>query len=142
MASGDNACIPFFEPGDRPTGKCSALVRGSRLVSISDGPVGGMRGTENFEVKECDGATEVPVAVSGYEGAAGEQIPLIGLRSEMIVPCVAGAVDVVAGGLVMSDGQGRVIPFTGADADGIPGPIGVAVEDQATTDAEVGVWLI
>jgi hypothetical protein len=142
MASGDNECMPFFEPGDRPTGKCSALVRGKRLVTISAAPVGGMAGTENFSVAECDGATEVPVAVAGYEGAVGEQIPLIALKSEMIVPLVAGAVDVVAGGLVMSDGQGRVIPFTGADVDGIPGPVGVACEDQANTDGDVAVWLI
>lgn len=139
--------IPYFEPGTRPTGYATDTIRVGRLVSIADTVPGGMDGTENMQIKECAGATEVPVAVACQGGVEGEQLGLLGLRSNAVVPLVAGAVDVTAGDLLMSDAEGRVVPLvTGDAADGDPIPslpvvVGTAVEDQATTGDPVGVWL-
>ncbi len=141
------ALIPYFEPGTRPSGKCTAAVREGRLVAVSATPSGGMAGTENMQIKESAGATEVPVAVACLAGEINEEIPLLGLRSSAIVPLVAGAA-IVYGELLMSDSQGRVIPFVGPIATttvalpDLPVHVGVAVETQATVDANVGVWLI
>lgn len=143
----NNECIPYFEPGVNPTGKCSATVRGCRVVSLSSGPVGGMGGTENINIKECAGATEAPIGIAKYDGASTDQIPILALRSGAIVPLTVGAA-VTAGELVMSDSEGRITPFVGPVATNaaalpdLPAHVGVVLETNAVADTLAAVWLI
>lgn len=143
MAFGDNVCLEFFSPGEDTTGKCSATVRGKRLVSLSSTPTGGMTGTENVNIKECAGATEAPIGVARYEGASGDQIPIISGGNRWL-PLVVGAA-VTFGQPLMSDSQGRVIPYVGpittnaAALPTLPVMVGVALETNAVVDSDVGV---
>ena len=142
-----NECIPYFEPGVNPTGKCASTVRGCRIVSLASQPSGGFVGTENPNIQECAGATQVPIAVAKYDGATGDQIPIMALRSGAIVPLTVGA-SVTAGELVMSDSQGRITPFVGPVATNaaalpdLPVHVGVVLETNAVVDTQAAVWLI
>lgn len=122
-----NECIPVLEPATRPSGYCTAAVRGKRFVVISATPPGGMMGTENIRIAEA-GAGGNAVAVSVHDGAINETIPLV--RGGAWVPVVCGAA-LTAGQAVQSDAQGRAIPL------GAGVKLGTALEDQSTVDADV-----
>lgn len=128
-----NECIPYFEPADRITGRCSAAVRGKRAVVISASPPGGAAGTENARVAES-GAGAAVYAVSCYDGAINEEIPLI--RGNSIIPMTAGAHPLTAGTPVMSDAQGRVVTWTTGNHR-----VGTLYEDTTAVDADVAVAL-
>lgn len=126
-----NECIPYFEPATRPTGRCTAAVRGKRFVSSSATIPGGPIGTENIRVAESAAGAH-SIAVAAYDGAINEEIPL--LRGHMIVPVTAGAA-LTAGTAVQTDATGRAIPL----AAGVK--LGVCVSDQATVDSDVAIAL-
>lgn len=134
MATGDNPCIPFFEPGMRPTGKATALVRGKRLVVPSADITGKMVGTENMNIAEAGAAADNCVGVAAYEGAAGDQVPLIS-GAGYILPLVVGAA-ITFGQSLKTDAQGRVVPQAGV------GPIvAVALETNAVVDSDIACRL-
>lgn len=126
-----NECIPYFEPATRPSGYCTAAVRGKRFVAPSADIPGGPGGTENMRVAEA-GDGVAAVAVSCYDGAIDETIPLV--RGVAIVPVTAGAA-ITAGQPVQSDAQGRAVPVS----TGIQ--LGVAVAAQGTVDSDVAIAL-
>lgn len=129
----NNELIPIFEDGDRPTGYCTATVRGRRLVKISADITGGMFGTENIQVAEST-AGYPAVGVACYDGASGDNIPLLRVG---LVPLIAGAA-ITAGDPLMSDAQGRVVPYT----DGATNHrIGVALTAAAAAGDDVAVAL-
>lgn len=131
MATGDNVCIEVFTPGEDVTCKCSALVRGKRLVApTTTPPTGGMLGTENINIAEAGAAALNIIGVARYEGATADQIPVI-TNPSSVLPLVVGAA-VVAGDALKSDAQGRVIPQAGT------GPvIAIALESNAVVDTDV-----
>lgn len=130
MATGDNVCVPFFEPDDRPSFRATALVRGKRFVAISASPAGGMLGTENIRGAEA-GAGAHAIGVNNYDVQNQEEG---GLICDGIVPMVCGAA-LTAGTAVQSDAQGRAIPLAAG------AKLGVCVADQAVVDADVAVRL-
>jgi len=135
MASGDNPCIPVFEPGARITGKASALVRGKRfVVPTTTPPSGGMLGTENFNIAEAGAAAANVIGVAAYEGATGDQVPLIN-GPGYVIPVVAGAA-IVSGDVLKTDASGRVVPQAGTGTI-----VAVALDSQPTVDADVVVRL-
>lgn len=129
-----NECIPFFEPASRPTGRASATVRGKRFVVASGSPVGGMAGTENVPVAEAGTAGVQALAVSCYDAASGEAVPLI--RNGAIVPMTSGAA-VTANDPIKTDAQGRAISQGGT---GII--LGIALETVGAADTDVAVALL
>lgn len=134
-----NECIPFFEPSDRPTGYCVAAVTGKRFVKIANTPSGGLAGTENMQITPAVAATDNVIGVAGYDGAIGDQVPV--LCNGMTVPVTVGAA-VTAGTKVTSDAQGRAIPYVAGGTIGTdPQPVGVAVEDQATVGNDCAIKL-
>lgn len=140
-----NECIPVFEAGAELTGRCTAAVRGKRFVSVSADITGGMFGTENPRIKECAGATEAPIGVARYDGVLNQEIPFINIEG-LVVPMPAGAA-ITAGELVMSDSQGRPVPFVGPVATGgsplpdFPIVAGIAVTTQTVVGNDVAIRL-
>jgi hypothetical protein len=135
MASGDNVLVEVFTPGAEVTGKCTALVRGKRFVVPSADITGGIFGTENPRIAEC-GAGGQAIAVSRYEGANGDEIPIV---DEGYVPMPAGAA-ITVGQKLMSDAQGRPVPWVTAASEA-NNFLGVACSTQAVVDADVLVKL-
>lgn len=142
-----NECIPFKEDGEHVSGKVkTAQITGKRLVNIS-GPrtSGGVQGlvpdsaTDKSGVYQIDQNTvagEYSLGVAAYDADVGV---IVGVICAGIVPITAGAA-ITAGQLVMSDSQGRVVPwvFAASDANQI---IGIAMDSQATVGADCEVCL-
>lgn len=128
-----NMCIPFFEPADRLTGRCTAAVRGKRFVQPSASVPGGMKGTENPRIAEATAASRTVIGVSTYDAIINEELPLI--NSNLVVPLTVGAA-VVFNQPLTSDAQGRAVPAQAGE------PVyAVALEDQATVGNDVGAKL-
>jgi hypothetical protein len=135
VATGDNVCIPIFEPDDRPSFRATALCRGKRFLAISASPAGGMLGTENMRCAEA-GAGAQAVGVNNYEVQNQEEG---GMICSGVVPMPAGAA-IVAGNKVMSDAQGRPVPWVFAASDA-NNPLGLALEDQAVVGNDCAIKL-
>lgn len=131
-----NESIPVFEPADRVTGYCTATVRGKRFVVAAATPVGGPTGTENVGIAEA-GAGVAVLGVACYDGVLGENIPMHNDHSWVLMP--AGAA-ITAGQELMSDGQGRPIPWVFA-ANMANKAVGYACSTQAVVDSDVLVKL-
>jgi hypothetical protein len=128
--------IAIFEPADRITGRCTATVRAGRCVAISADIPGGPFGTENIRIAEA-GAGVKPVGVAITDGIINDEIPLH--TDHSVVPCVSGAA-VTAGVEVMSDAQGRVIPWVSAASEANK-KVGLAFNTVAGADLPIAVKL-
>lgn len=131
-----NESQPVFEPADRVSGIATATIRGKRFLDVSATPVGGPTGTENVGVAEC-GAGVRHIGVSCYDCAIGEQVPMHNDHSWILMP--AGAA-ITAGQEVMSDSQGRPVPWVFA-ASMANKANGKACSTQAVVDADVLIKL-
>ncbi len=127
---------PVFEPADRVTGYCTATVCAQRFVAVSATPVGGPTGTENVGIAEC-GAGVKALGVSCYEGVLGDNIPMHNDHSWVLMP--AGAA-ITAGQEVMSDAEGRPIPWVFA-ASMANKELGLACSTQAVVGSDVLIKL-
>lgn len=125
----NNECIPYFEPGTRITGRCTAAVTGRRFVAPSAAPTGGMAGTENPRVAH---AAAAPLGVACYDGVLDEEIPLV--RGNAVVPVEAGAA-IAVGARVESAADGRAVTL----ATGVPA--GVALEAATAAGDIIAVAL-
>lgn len=124
MATGDNAILPLFEPGRRPSAavtapvvaakfvKVAADMQASPILNITSPLVGGnliqvaqtVAGDRAFGVSVWDAA------------AAGDVVAL--MRAPMVVPMTAGAA-ITFGQQVQSDAAGNPIPLAAGIANGI-----------------------
>jgi hypothetical protein len=127
-----NEYTPVFQPGENPSGKCTAAVTGKRLVASSADIPGGLFGTENIQIAHC-GAGAKPIGVAGYDGAIGDTIPIF---RNGVGPLTAGAVNLAANTPLMSDAQGRVVLWTTGNHC-----IGVSVSASVNVGDDIGVAL-
>lgn len=129
-----NLCVPVFNQADEWTGHCTGAVGGKRFVKISASPSGGMLGTENIQIIQNDTAGARTAGVARYDGVAGDEVPV--LSANHILPLVAGAA-ITAGLPLMSDNQGRAVPWTTGN-----NVVAIACEDQATVGSDVVCRLV
>jgi Uncharacterized conserved protein (DUF2190) len=137
MPAGVNECIPFYEPGQRITGKCSVAVTGKRFVRITanrtSGP--GLSATAEGGVYQVGppAAGGAVFGVAAYDGALNEIIPIY-QGPGFVVPVRCSAA-VAAGDEVQVDATGQVLPF----AAGVK--VGYCVNGAAiNTDAEIQLY--
>jgi hypothetical protein len=110
-----NECIPIFEPGGTPTGHAAAGATGKRFLRVSAEPTSTLLGLAataeggNMSVAMIGTQGQRSVGVADRDVASGGKVGVISTPG-IYVPVTAGAA-VVAGQEVMSDNQGRAIPY-------------------------------
>jgi len=141
-----NESIDLKKPGADTTVKASAAITGKRFIRYSGNRTGGGHAglsTDLANVPQaapCNGTTQIPCGVAAHDAASGS---LVGKLSGAGRHCtVLSGAAVTAGALVMADATGRAITFTGADADGIPFPCGIAVTGVGAADLDLEVQLL
>jgi hypothetical protein len=140
-----NECIPYKEPGVSPTAKASAAVTGKRFVKPSGNRTGGPGLSTDlanvYQAAHC-GAGQQALGVSKHDAANGA---LFGVHVAGIVPVTAGDT-IAAGQRVMSDANGKAVPFVAtalsgnAEAAPAEASLGVAL-NGAAADADCEVLL-
>lgn len=148
-----NESIDLKNAGKDFTAKASATVTGKRFVRFSGNRTGGGHaalGTDLANVPQCapcNGSTQVPIGVAGYDAASGSTFPVkSGCGRHVTV--TAGAA-VAAGVQVMADANGKAITYVGATTTNaaalpsVPVVCGVAVTAAAADgdDLEVRMWI-
>ncbi len=122
MATGDNPCVPFMEPGADPTCQASAAVTGKRFVNIS-----GNRTTDgNYLVAPATAAGRT-LGVAAHDAIVGDKVK-IWTRPGIILPVdtggaiAAGAeVEVGAAGVAVTKAAGVAVGVClDAAANGTP----------------------
>lgn len=116
-------CLPFSQPGSNPTCLTSADVVGCRFAKVSTGvnEVGGLA-----QVAHC-GAGLRPYGVTARDKLAGEAVMLY---REGEVPVTAGAA-LSHGQAVMSDANGKAIPFVATNAAAASAVTGIVGNNNA-----------
>jgi len=137
-----NDCIPFFEPGQHPTGKATAAITGKRFLQVSGNRTGGPllgTNTENlYQVAQAGaagtaGANREVIGVAAYDVPNGGTVKII---RGGIVPVTAAA-SLSAGARVSTDATGQVIAYT-ATAGNVQ--VGILMADVTSgNDAEVAL---
>lgn len=128
--------IPVYEPGGTPTGHCPAAVRGRRFLRVSAAPQASLIALNstadggNITVAECNAIGQRVDGVANRDVAAGGKVGVLATPG-LIVPVIAGAA-IAADQLVMSDAQGRAIPYVAGAGRFVAG---VCVEGAAAADA-------
>lgn len=100
MATG----VPYYQPGDTPTGHASGAITGKRFVSIS-----GARVEEHPRIAQT-GAGLAAVGVAATDIASGARGAFY---AEGVVPVEAGGA-VTAGDPIKSDASGKAVPQGGS----------------------------
>lgn len=148
-----NESIDLKAPGKDFTAKASATVTGKRFVRFSANRTGGGHaalGTDLANVPQCapcNGSTQTPIGVAGYDCANGALFP-VKSGAGRHVTVTAGAA-VVAGVKLMADATGKAITYVGPVATNatalpsFPDVVGVAVTAAAADgdDLEVRLWI-
>lgn len=140
----DNVSTQFKETGNISF-RASAAVTGKRFLKVSGNRTGGpglSTDLENLVVCAQAGAGQVVVGVSKYDVAIDESGGMHG-QPGMIVPVNCGA-DITAGAKVMSDANGRAIPWVTAASEANE-PAGIAMTGCDITvagDADAMIKLI
>jgi hypothetical protein len=123
MATGDNALIPLFEEGDRPTVAVTAAIGSGKFVKPATGFQGGplldLSGPTtpltkgNLMQAALCGAGQRAFGVLAWDTTAADDVaPMIATPTGMIIPMTAGAT-ITAGQEVQSDASGNPIPWDG-----------------------------
>jgi hypothetical protein len=124
MAYMDNAVIPLFEEGHRPSAAAAAAVFGGKFVKIGAdmqaSPILNVGtplvGGNLMQVVQCV-AGDRAIGVSGWDAPTiGDVVPIISIP--IVVPMVAGAA-VTFGQEVQSDAAGLPIPLAAGKSNGI-----------------------
>lgn len=110
-----NECIPFYESGDRVTGRASADITGKTLVKIS-----GARGSDGSLAIAPATAAAKAFGVAAHDCASGDVVTVI---RDGIVPITAtnatisayGEVEVATGGKVVAKSSGIAIGYVVTD---------------------------
>jgi predicted RecA/RadA family phage recombinase len=122
-----NECIPFYEPGQRITGRAKAAIVGKRLVDISGNREDGLIGIAHAT------AAGKAFGVASHSAADGENVTVIG--SGAVVPVTATAAAIDAGDEVEVGADGKVLAL----ASGVA--VGVCVNGAlANADAEIKLY--
>jgi hypothetical protein len=127
-----NECIPYKEPGASVTARCSAAVKGKRLVKVSGNRTGGggqgaagsvtvgvglSTDLENlYKVAQCV-AKDQCIGVSGWDSVINGEVKVFLKGKGIVLPITAGAA-IAAGAEVESDAEGRVITLAAGKAIG------------------------
>lgn len=127
-----NDCIPYYEPGDRITCTPTAAVQGKRFVAISGNQQAD--GTFSIAPPAAGGRT---LGVAAWDGAVGGKVTVI-KGSGYIVPVVAGAAGIAAGGEVQVDATGAVVPLAATAPNS---PVGYAMSAGGAAGTDVIVCL-
>jgi hypothetical protein len=117
-------CIPFKEAATAVTAKASAEVEGKTMVMISGdrtgGGGGGAEGVETiaaglstdvenlYKIKVC-GAKLKAFGVAAWTAATNAEVKVFVANKGIILPIIAGGVDLVAGEQQESDATGKLI---------------------------------
>jgi len=139
MATGDNPCIPLFEPGERPTGAATAAIGGGKFLKVSAdmqaSPIlnvtNPLVGGNVMQVAQTVAGDRAIGVATWDAAAAGDIVGIIG--PNLVVPMVAGAA-VTFGQEVQSDAAGLPIPLAAGKSNGI-------ALNSASGGAIVWVWL-
>lgn len=123
MATGDNAVLPLFEPGERISAAATAAVSAGRFVKISgdmqSAPIltvgTPITGGNLVQCAQCV-AGDRAFGVAGYDAAvSGDTFPVIN-GPGMVVPMTAGG-NITANDQVMSDAAGKPVTWTSAASE-------------------------
>lgn len=143
-----NDVQPFYEPGGFPTCFATTAISGKRFVTISGNRTSGpglvadadpmtealLAGV--YRVKQCDASGQWAVGVAKTDALINKPVGVIA-KPGIILPVLAGAA--IAFGIeVMSDAQGRAIPFVAGGGAVAVGRAMTAAADA--TDAEIKLY--
>lgn len=125
MATGDNATIPLFEPGERITAAATAPVVSGKFVKVtadmqSQPALNIAAPLTGGNLIQCAQAVagDKAFGVAGYDAAAiGDSFPVLN-GPGMVVPMVAGAA-ITAGQEVQSDAAANPIPLAAGKSNGM-----------------------
>jgi Uncharacterized conserved protein (DUF2190) len=121
----NNLCMPYYEPGSRPTGRATADLIGKRFVAISAKKDPGSRELEpdpggaggNIRIAQAAADDLKTIGVAEHDAKTGEVTAI--LRAGFIVPITAG-VALAFGDLVGPGAGGKAVkPGAGIAAKGI-----------------------
>jgi hypothetical protein len=122
-----NECIPFYEPGQRVTGRAKAAIIGKRFVNISGDREDGLIGIAAAT------AAGKAFGVSSHDAADGDNVTVIGPGA--IVPVTATAATIAAGVEVEVATGGKCVAFSA----GVK--VGVCVTAcAANADAQIRIY--
>jgi hypothetical protein len=138
-ANTNNLCVPYYEPGDRVTGRAfGAPVVGKRFVSVAGKKDPGSTGLDpgatggNVLIAPSAAADDTTIGVAEHDADIGKTTAV--LMGDFIVPVTAG-VAIVAGNLINSGAGGKA-----AVAADLAHAKGIALTDAAV-DADCVVKL-
>jgi hypothetical protein len=135
-----NVATPYFETGD-VSFRATAAVTGKRFIAPSGDVTGGPGLSTDvsnlFRMAHC-GAGLKPAGVAKYDVANGDEGGCYG-QPGRIVPVTSGAA-VTAGAEVMSDANGKAIPWTSAASEANR-RAGQAMSGVGAADADLMVRL-
>lgn len=136
-----NECIPFMEPGARPTAHATAAVTGKRFVAIS----GDRQADGTYSVAPPAAGGRV-FGVASWDAAIGQKTVVI--RGPGYIVPVRAAAAITAGAEVQVDATGAVVPYVppnavaaGTPIPTTPAPVGVCLSAAAiNTDARIALY--
>jgi hypothetical protein len=114
-----NEAIAYYDPGDDLTGQATAAITGRRFLRPTAAKQVGSQALANDTFGGSipvahSGAGLKPLAVSVYDAAIGEKLPIA--RGHKVFPVEAGGA-MTAGDSVMSDATGRAVTWTSAASE-------------------------